>query len=117
MQIEFHSNGFVLTRALREYAERRLCFALVHAGDRIRRVAVRLFFDVNGPRGGADKRCRIEVTLNGLPAVVIEDTEANRYLVIDRATDRVGRTVMRRLAHHGVFSDNSSVRLASSSSR
>ena len=75
MQIDIRSRGFALTHALREYVERRLRFALVHAGDRVRRVAVRLT-DVNGPRGGNDKRCRIQVTLNGFPTVVIEDTEA-----------------------------------------
>ena len=99
MQIDIQSRGFALTHALREYTERRLRFALVHAGDHARRVTVRLL-DVNGPRGGIDKRCRIQVMLNGLAAVVIEDTEANLYLAIDRAADRIGRNVMRRLAHH-----------------
>lgn len=96
MQIDIRSRGFTLTPALGEYTERRLRFALVHAGDRVRRVAVRLF-DVHDPRGGIAKRCRIQVTLNGLAAVVIEDAEADLYLAIDRAADRVGRTVARRL--------------------
>ena len=99
MQINIQSLGFTLTHALREYTGRRLRFALVHAGDHVRRVTVRLY-DVNGPRGGIDKRCRIQVMLNGLAAVVIEGTEADLYLAIDRAADRIGRTVMRGLAHH-----------------
>ena len=100
MKIDVRSQGFALTHALREYAERRLRFALVRAGDRVRRVAVSLH-DINGPRGGIDKRCRIEVTRPGFPTVMIEDTEANLYLAIDRAADRAGRNVMRRLARHG----------------
>ena len=112
MQIDFHSNGLALTRTLRGYAERRLCFALVHSVDRVRRVAIHLF-EVYGPRGATDKCCRIEVTLSGLAAVVVEDTEANRCLAIDRAIDRAGRTVMRRLAHHGVLPFDKPVRLAS----
>ena len=98
MRIDIQSRGFALTHALREYAERRLRFALVHAGDRTLRVTVRLV-DVNGPRGGIDKRCRIQATLNGLGELVIEDTQTNLYLAIDRAADRAGRNVMRRLAH------------------
>ena len=97
MRIEIQSQGFALTDALREYAERRLKFALARAGDRIRRVTACLS-DVNGPRGGIDKRCRIQVTLNRLAAVVIEDIEADLYLAIDRAADRTGRSVARRVA-------------------
>ena len=97
MQIDIQSQGFALTDALREYAERRLRFALARVGDRIRRVRVRLA-DVNGPRGGIDKACSIQVTLNGLAAVMTEDTEADLYLAIDRAADRTGRSVARRVA-------------------
>ena len=53
--------------------------------------------DINGPHGGADKRCHLQVVLAGLPDVVVEDTEADLYVAIDRATDRAGRTVVRRI--------------------
>lgn len=102
MQIDIQARGFVLTDALRDYAERRLRFALPPADERIRRVTLR-FFDTNGPRGGIDKRCRIQVTLNGLGGVVIEDTEADLYVAIDRAVDRAGRAVVRRLARQRVY--------------
>lgn len=85
MQIDIQSQGFALTHARREYTERRLQFALARVGDGVRRVTVRLF-DVNGPRGGIDKRCRIQVMLDGLADVVVEDTEADLYVAIDRAT-------------------------------
>ena len=49
MQIDIQSQGFALTHGMRDYAEGRLRFALVRAGERIRRVAMRLY-DVNGPR-------------------------------------------------------------------
>ena len=97
MQIDIQSRGFALTDALREYAERRLRFALARVGDRIRRVRVRLA-DVNGPRGGIDKACSIQVTLNGLASVMTEDTEADLYLAIDRAAARTGRSVARLVA-------------------
>ena len=68
------------------------------AGERaIQRVTVRLS-DINGPRGGEDKRCHIALRLKGLPRLVIEDTEADLYVAIDRAAERAGRTVQRRLA-------------------
>jgi ribosome-associated translation inhibitor RaiA len=97
MQIDIQARNFSLTDALRSHAERRLRFALTCCDDHIQRVVMRLS-DINGPRGGADKCCHLQVVLGGLPDVVIEDTEADLYIAIDRATDRAGRTVWRRLA-------------------
>ena len=95
MKVDVHAQGFPLTEALTEHTERRLRFALKHAADRVQRVSVRLA-DVNGPRGGVDKKCSVHITLSGAPDVVTEDTEADMYVAINRAVDRVGRTVLRR---------------------
>jgi len=96
MQIDIQARDFALTEDLRIHAERRLRFALTCYVDRIQRVAIRLS-DVNGPRDGADKHCHLRVMIANLPDVVIEDTELDLLLAIDRAADRAGRTVGRRL--------------------
>ena len=97
MQIDIQARDFSLTKALRGHIRRRLYFSLSTRADHIQRVMVRLS-DTNGPRGGEDKRCQIQVRLPHLPDVVIEDTEVNLYTAIDRAADRAGRTVGRRLS-------------------
>ena len=97
MQINIQSRSFSLTDALREHIKRRLGFALSTRDEHIQRVMVRLS-DINGPRGGNDKQCHIQVLLSHLPDVIIEDTEADMYAAIDRAADRAGRTVGRRLS-------------------
>ncbi len=96
MQIDIQSRGFSLTDALFGYAQRRLLFALSYCSGHVNRVVIRLS-DINGPRGGADKRCQIQVVLAGIPDVVVEDTEVNLYDAIDRAIDRVRRTVFRKV--------------------
>ena len=96
MQIDVQALGFELTPALRTHTERRLHFALGRSDGQVSRLWVRLS-DLNGPRGGEDKRCHVRITLTGAPEVVIEDTEADLYVAIDRAADRAGRTVARRL--------------------
>ncbi|MCM2288137.1 MAG: HPF/RaiA family ribosome-associated protein [Sulfuritalea sp.] len=96
MRIDIQARGFDLTEGLREHTVRRLQFALGWASYDVRTVTVRLF-DINGPRGGEDKRCRIQVAFPGTPNVVIEDTEADLYVAIDRAADRAERAVTRRL--------------------
>ena len=95
MQIEIQARNFSLTRAMRAHIERRLAFALSTCNRHVRRILVRLS-DINGPRGGSDKRCQLEVMLPG-QSVVIEDTEADLYVAINRAAARAGRTVMRQL--------------------
>jgi len=97
MLIDIQARNFSLTNALRDHIERRLGFALSSRDEHIQRILVRLS-DINGPRGGEDKCCRIQVVLPKLTDVVIEDIELDMYVAIDRAADRAGRTVSRRLA-------------------
>ncbi len=96
MQIDIQARDFSLTEALREHAERRLRFALTCCDDHIHKIVMRLS-DINGPRGGKDKHCHLQVVLAGLPDVVIEDIETDMYVAIDRATDRAGRTLVRKI--------------------
>lgn len=97
MHINIQAKQFSLTDALRNHAERRLRSTLTCCGLQIQRVNIRLS-DINGPRGGEDKCCHLQVVLAGLPDVVVEDIEADMYVAIDRATDRAGRTVVRKLS-------------------
>ena len=97
MQILTQARGFDLSAGLREHVERRLRFALDWAHYQVSGISV-LLSDINGPRGGADKRCRIRVTVAGMTEVVIDDVEADLYIAIDRVVDRAGRTLARRVA-------------------
>lgn len=96
MRIDIQARGFKLTDGLRQYTERRLKFALSWAAFEVRKVVVR-FSDINGPRGGEDKRCYIQIPITGRPDIVIEDTESNLYTAIDHAVSRIERSVARRL--------------------
>ncbi len=97
MRIDIQGRGFALTAALLGHANGRLRLALAPSQDRIKRVVVRLG-DVNGPRGGEDKFCKIQVVLDGAPHVLIEDAGADLYAVIDRAADRAGRNAVKHVA-------------------
>ncbi len=96
MQIDIQARDFSLTDALRNHAERRLRFALTCCDGHIQKIIMRLS-DINGPRGGKDKHCHLQTVLAGIPDVIIEDTETDMYVAIDRATDRAGRTVVRKI--------------------
>jgi len=96
MHIDIQTQGFELTEGLRHYTERHLAFGLGRSAHQVRRVAVFLA-DINGPKGGIDKRCRIRVNLAPSLEVVVEDNQADLYQAIDRAAERVGRTVARHV--------------------
>ena len=102
MNIQIHAQDITLTEGLRDYVTRRLAYALIHGQEMVSRIIVRLS-DINGPRGGLDKRCGIEILLKGAPAVTIEDTEADIHVAIDRAAERAGRTLDRRLSRRHEF--------------
>ena len=97
MQIDIQARDFSLTEALQNYVELRLGYALNTRYDRIKRVLVRLS-DINGPRGGNDKCCQLQVVLPGQADVVIAETQSNLYAAIDRAADRASHAVSRKLA-------------------
>lgn len=97
MHIAIQAREFPLTSALEKHVQDRLRFIFSRVADRVRRVRVTLS-DINGPRGGIDKRCLIEVRLDGLSSVVIQDVQSDLYIAIDRAAGRAARTVLRRLS-------------------
>ena len=96
MRIDIQAQGFELTEGLRNHTERRLQFALSWANHDVRTVNVRLS-DINGPRGGDGKRCRIQIPIPHTQGIVIEEIEEDLYVAINRAADRTERTVARRL--------------------
>ena len=97
MRVDIKTSGIDLTDDLREHAERRLEFALDRAHHDISNVTVRLS-DINGPRGGFDKRCQIQIPLPHHRGVVIEETDSDLYVAIDRAASRAGNTLGRQLS-------------------
>ena len=96
MQLDIQARDFTLTDALAAYIERRIRFILGSRYDQIKRINITLM-DINGPRGGLDKRCQVRISLPRIRDIVIEDTQADLYIAIDRAADRAGRTLNRKL--------------------
>jgi len=96
MNLEVLAIGFPINDRLRAVVERRLTYALSRFASRLRRVVVRLD-DQNGPRGGVDKRCRIEAVLRDGPHLFAEDRDAKWLVSVTRCAERIGRAVRRRV--------------------
>ncbi len=87
--------GVELSRDARARLRRRLGLKLAKFARSVERLSVRVT-DVNGPRGGVDQVCRINVALIGLPPVVVEERAASLDAAIDSAITGAERAVRRR---------------------
>lgn len=96
MRLVIHGQRVALGPRLREYVEQRVSAALARLAPRVREVTIRLS-DLNGPRGGIDKRCRIAVGLVPRGTVQIEQTESNLGAAIANAAERASHAVRRHL--------------------
>ncbi|MDY7107279.1 MAG: HPF/RaiA family ribosome-associated protein [Planctomycetota bacterium] len=96
MRLHVQGHNIPLSDALHEYAARRISFAFDRISHRVRDVVVRLT-NVNGPRGGEDKLCRIHVHLTSGGSLVLEDRDASAYSAIDRSIGRIKRLVKNEL--------------------
>jgi putative sigma-54 modulation protein len=85
-----------VSEGLHDLVTRRLYFALGRFSPEIERVTARVG-DANGPRGGVDKQCHIEVKLRGLKSVFSEARADDFGTAVASATERVGRAVTRSL--------------------
>lgn len=99
MLITIETQGIESRHFLAEHTKKRLAYALGHAHDHIERVKVRLA-DINGPRGGIDKSCLLTIDIRGIEPVVVEDIQADIISAIDRAADRAGRSIIRKIEKH-----------------
>lgn len=112
MQVEIRSRSAELDAVQTEWVRRRLDFALARFGSRIRKVAV-TFEDLNGPRGGVDQKCRIDLQLSSgerlLAEVVHEDVEPAAAMAFERIARRVrDELAKRREVRRGPSADGQS---------
>ena len=69
-------------------------------GDRIKSIDLKVE-DVNGPRGGIDKLCRVMVKLKRKADVVITSQDQKLSRAISAAIERASRSVNRQIDRRG----------------
>lgn len=94
MLIEVTNRNVSLSDEQKEWVLRRIQFALGRFVTRIRRVSV-IFSDVNGDRGGEDKKCRLRIPMIPSGEVIVEDVDASIETVVANVAERASRSVAR----------------------
>ena len=102
MRIDIRGHRVELTDALRAHIERRLRFALGRFGARITAVTVTIA-DLNGPRGGIDKQCRMTAALASAGHLRVEVLDTEITPAVDQAADRLGRVIAREFERHSSY--------------
>jgi putative sigma-54 modulation protein len=95
MHVDIRWKGLFKSQSLADHVQARLRFALHGFQERVRTVTVR-FEDTNGPRGGIDKRCSVELT-GAFGILVAEAHDRDFYAAADLALSRAERAATRSL--------------------
>ena len=101
MELDIRKSNMQWSDALAGYAERRIHTGLDRVQQRVRRVLIHLA-DINGPRGGDDKRCFVKVRLTTGHELVANGQDACPYRAVDGAVNRLKRTVAERIRRERV---------------
>ncbi len=99
MLVHIQSRHFSLSAALNKYVKTKLQVMLGRYEAKIISLNVSLF-DINGPKGGEDKCCKIIVKINGTSSIVVQETAADLYDAINTCSRRARRAVKRQLSVH-----------------
>jgi hypothetical protein len=97
MHLELYGQVFGQDADLRGRVERRLGFALDRLGCRVTRVQG-VLADLNGPRGGIDKRCLLVSDLLRAGQLIVEQRADTWAGAVDGAAGRLAEAIRRRLA-------------------
>ena len=89
-----HINENVQSNQLRELVDSRLRFVMRRMAWLVPRAKVQLS-DINGPRGGLDKRCHIELKTDTHGSVQITAIDNDWRTAVDNAVVRASRTLVR----------------------
>jgi hypothetical protein len=95
MQIIFESRDTDGTQ-MRDFSVQRVRFALRRLANFVPHAKVQ-FTDVNGPRGGVDKRCQVELKTDTARTVVIASLARDWRTALDRSLSRATRVLTRNL--------------------
>lgn len=96
MHTKIQSQGFELSAAIERRVHQQVYRAVSRFGEDVLAVDVYLS-DINGPRGGEDKKALMRASLRGLPPVSVSTEHRDLYVAISRNAKRLRRSLRRSL--------------------
>jgi ribosome-associated translation inhibitor RaiA len=90
--LDVRARGFDLTQSMYRRAVDHIAAKMAKHARAISNITIRLQ-DVNGPKGGLDKRCRVELQIAGFGPVIVDEVDQDAYAAIDVAGERLRKVV------------------------
>lgn len=97
MKIDIQNRLIDLEQSIEEHIQRKLRLALSKVAAYISSITF-IISDAIGQSGKVEKHCSLTLSLYHMPNIVIKETHADLYFVIDRVIQKATRTVSRKIA-------------------
>lgn len=102
MKLTIRTRHVVLTPELSSELRQRLERSFERIRPWIHAVDVAIT-DINGPKGGADKQCRLRIHGRSIPSIVIEHVGVDTLATVGLAADRAEQAVVRKMTRRRAF--------------
>jgi hypothetical protein len=94
MQIQIESSRLDEARESRATLEQRVRFVLRRLRGKVQQARISLR-DINGPRGGVDKQCRLMLKTDGCGTLVVTSQARSSADALDNALKRASQSLVR----------------------
>lgn len=102
MKLTIRTRHLLLAPETHEDIRRRIDLAFARIRPWIRDIDITLA-DINGPKGGADKQCRLRIRGRGVTGIVVEQLGVDPLVTVLSAAERAEQVVLRKLARRRSF--------------
>ena len=102
MQVTIRARHLLLTPEMHSEIRHRIYVAFARISASIRSLDITLA-DINGPKGGADKQCRLRIRGVGMTKIVVEQVGVDTLATVSSAAERAEQVVLREMARRRAF--------------
>jgi putative sigma-54 modulation protein len=102
MLLTIHAHNQRISSTFKDEMRAKISAVFARSQEKIRKIKV-VFSDINGPKGGEDQQCRVQVVLFGLPTVNVVTTQENIHKALAKALSAAQVSLQRRFKKHQQF--------------
>lgn len=96
MRIIFNNRNLTDIAEIRTYVGHKVAFFFSRNQNKIKTITITLA-DINGPKGGKDKQCKVRINTDHLAEIIITEERENLLHAIDNSLIRANRTLVQQL--------------------
>ena len=95
MKIEIQTKQLKLGQTFKNNIKVKIRKLFQHSSDQVHRISV-MVADINGPKGGEDKVCKVNISVGGGQDILVSAREASAYKAVTQAIRKASSTLSRQ---------------------